>query len=387
MKIGIFGGSFDPVHLEHISLVRAAIESLELDKLIVVPAHTPPHKRNKILSSDEDRLALCRIAFQDIPSVQVSDYEICRGGTSYSYLTCRHFSEEYPNAKLFFLVGTDMLRNFPLWRNPEEILSLATLAVCARAEADGWEQQEQRAFFARYGKNFEVIRYNGKDVSSTRARVYAAAGEDITPLVGERVAAYIQEKGLYKIDGAQEALSLEKPSRRAHSVRVALLAAERAKSLNIDEKKALTAALFHDCAKNLPPCSPLLNGFVAPEGVPSPVLHQYAGAYVAENTFGVSDEEVLNSIRFHTSGKENMTELEKLIFLSDMLESGRDFAGIEELRAAFWRGDRLDECLCLSLRYTLQYLQEKGGDIYDLTQKAYDYIQNKMQEKTGNGGN
>ena len=129
MRIGIFGGSFDPVHIEHVRLAEAAVESLALDALLIMPAHTPPHKTDKALSSDGDRLEMCRLAFEGCKKTQVSDYEMRAGGTSFTYLTCRHFRRLYPEAKLYWLVGTDMLRDFPSWKNPEEILSLATLAV------------------------------------------------------------------------------------------------------------------------------------------------------------------------------------------------------------------------------------------------------------------
>ena len=184
MRIGIFGGSFDPVHKEHVRLAESAVKELSLDRLYVMPAHTPPHKRGKTLSSDEDRSEMCRIAFAHIPGVQVSDYEMKKGGTSYTYLTCRHFAGEYPGAELFWLVGTDMLRDFPTWREPEDILKNAVLAVCARAEEKGWAEREQKAFSERFGKKFSVIGYEGKDVSSTRVRALTAAGEKIAPYVG-----------------------------------------------------------------------------------------------------------------------------------------------------------------------------------------------------------
>lgn len=375
MRIGIFGGSFDPVHVEHVRLAASAIESLTLDKLFVMPAHTPPHKKNKTLASDSDRIEMCRLAFENLPRVEVSDYETKQGGTSYTYLTCRHFKELYPTAELFWLVGTDMLRDFSSWRFPELILETATLAVCARAEEKGWAEREQEKFFERFRKRFAVIGYEGKDVSSTRVRVYAAAGEDVSSFVGEPVAAYIREKGLYEVPHAREALALEKPSRRAHSVRVAVMAAERAAGLKIDERKAVTAALFHDCAKNLPPDSFYLKDFIPPERVPAPVLHQYAGAYVAEKFFRVTDGEVLDAIRFHTSGKENMTPLGKLIFLSDMLEAGRDFEGVKELRTLFWKDkENLDECLKVALEATLEHLEENGKEVYPLTRAAYEFL-------------
>jgi len=113
MRIAIFGGSFDPIHTEHIRLAQAAIEELGLDKLFVMPAYAPPHKKGKALSPDEDRLEMCRLAFQGNDVVEISDYEIQRQGTSYTYLTCQYFREKYPSAEIFWIVGADMLQDFP----------------------------------------------------------------------------------------------------------------------------------------------------------------------------------------------------------------------------------------------------------------------------------
>ncbi|MBQ8374671.1 MAG: nicotinate (nicotinamide) nucleotide adenylyltransferase [Clostridia bacterium] len=379
MRIGVFGGSFDPVHTEHIALARRAKEELGLEKLFVMPAFAPPHKSGRTLSPDRCRLELCRLAFEGIDGVFVSDYEISRGGTSYTYLTLRHFRSLYPDAELFFLVGTDMLRDFPTWKRPEEILSLATLAVCARAEEVGWRQKEGAAFEERFGQSFAVIPYEGKDISSTKIRVLAGAGEDLTPFVGEKAAAYIRENRLYEIFGATPALAMEKPNRRAHSVRVALLAAKRANSLKIPEKQAIQAALLHDCAKNLSADSPYLEGFTPPKGVPPAVLHQYAGAFVAKTVLGVTDEEVLSAIECHTSGKVGMSKLDKLIFLADLVEEERSYEGVELLRKLFW--EDLDECLRVALQETVKYLKRGGGEIYQKTLDACEYYQKKENKE------
>ncbi len=383
MRIGVFGGSFDPVHSEHLRLVRAAMDSLALDKLFVLPAHTPPHKRGKTLSSDEDRLEMCCLAFANLPNVEVSDYEIRKGGTSYTYITCRHFKELFPTAELFFLVGTDMLRDFPTWKNPENILQNATLAVCARDEKEGWVARESEIFEKRFHTKFALIHYNGAPVSSTYIRVLAGAGMPLTPYVESGVEAYIYEKGLYYVPFAKEALALQTPSRAAHSLRVAETAAKRAASLELSERKVITAALLHDCAKNIPMESHLLKDFRLRREwgeVPSPVLHQFTGAYVAENAFGVMDEEILDAIRYHTSGRSNMTTLGTLIFLADMVEEGRNYEGVEVLRELFWREmpktysrKQLFDCLKEALGRTIEYLEEKGEDVYPLTKRAYAY--------------
>ncbi len=379
MRIGIFGGSFDPVHIEHIRVAKATIDSLALDRLLIMPAFAPPHKPNKRLSPNADRLEMCRLAFADVEKAEVCDFEIARGGVSYTYLTCRHFRGLFPDAELFWLVGTDMLRDFPTWKNPENILSNVMLAVCARNEKEGWLERERTAFLERFGRDFAVVRYNGADVSSTKIRVLAAAGEPIGEYVGEKVERYIREKKLYEIPRAKEALALEKESRKAHSLRVAEVAAKRAVDLKIPERKAIAAALFHDCAKNLPKGT-----FSLPNEwgeVPESVRHQFEGAILAEREFGITDEDILNAVRYHTSGRENMSELEKLIFLADMVEEERVYEGVDEIRAAFWENKKgegaLDKCLRLALKGTVEYLQKKGASVYPLTLAALKYYENK----------
>jgi len=387
MRIGIFGGSFDPVHKEHKNFAKAAIECLQLDKLFVMPAHRPPHKPGRVLSSDEDRFRMCELAFADQEKVVVSDYEMKQKGTSYTYLTCKNFRENYAEAEIFFLVGTDMLRDFPTWKNPQSIVSDVTIAVCGRNDEDGWWEEEQRIFQQKFGKKFARVAYNGADVSSTKIRVLAGAGMRLNEFVDEKTEEYIREKELYKIKNAKQALALEKPSRQMHSVRVAELAASRALQLKIPESKAIEAALFHDCGKNLLPNSPYLEGFVLPNEwgeVPASVWHQFAGAYMAEHAFGIEDEDVLNAIRYHTSARENMSELEKLIFLADMLEEERSYEGVETLRKLFWQGQGLDECLEEALFQTLEFLKLKNAEIYPLTQKAYEFYKNRRIYGTGN---
>lgn len=379
MRIGIFGGSFDPVHTEHVNVAESAVKTLKLDKLFIMPAFAPPHKKDKILSPDQDRLAACRLAFSDVEKTEVSDYEIARGGTSYTYLTCKDFSEKYPGSQLFFIVGTDMLRDFPTWKNPEEILSYATLAVCARDEEKGWLKKEQESFYARFHKNFQTLAYEGKAVSSTMIRALAAAGERLTPYVPEAVETYILEKGLYEIPFVQEALALEKPNRRAHSIRVALTAASRAAALKIPERKVIAAALFHDCAKNISADSPLLEGFIPPCDVPNSVWHQYAGEFLARTRYGVEDEDVLNAIKYHTSGRENMSPLEELIFLADMVEPERNYDVVEKLRALFYEGDTLAKCMEEALKGTLLHLEKKGALVYNLTREAYEFYSRKKR--------
>lgn len=377
MKIIIFGGSFNPVHNEHVAMLREAVISVGAQKVIVMPTAVSPHKRAKISAPPADRMAMCRLAFGDV--AEVSPYEVDKGGTSFSYITCEHLKHLYPEDELFFLMGADMFAYFPEWVYPERILSCVTLAVCAR-EGSASVGSAQRKFAELFGRQAQVISYMGAAVSSTRVRVTAALGYDISSFVPKAVQDYISRQKLYVMPNLAEAQKLLKAERAAHTLRVAIMAAENCGRLNIAERTAVTAAALHDCAKNVPLNDKMLAGFTLPEGVPESVVHQFAGAYLAEHRFGVKDSDILNAIRYHTSGRADMSDLEKLIFLCDMLEEGRDFDGIDELRAVFSRD--IDECLYLALKHQLVYLQSSRAEIYPLTRQAYDYVAVRYKNRT-----
>ncbi len=373
MKIALFGGSFDPIHSEHLRLIRAAQEALGLDKVFVIPSFRAPHKQFGAVATGEERLEMCKIALMGWDFATASDFELSAGGTSYTYLTCRAFRARFPGATLYFLVGADMLENFFHWKNPEEILKNATLVACGRGGVEAAPLHEK--FRARFRTDFLELPFMGKDVSSQSVRLALAFGMP-TPALPPAVAQYIEEKGLYRYPAIPAALALEKEERRAHSYRVAKMAVARARSANIPEEKALLAAALHDCGKYVPLSSPLLEGFMPPEDVPAPVLHQYIGAYLAEHEFRVNDGEILDAIRYHASGKEDMTPLGKLIYLADLLEEGRTFAGVEGLRSLFWRD--LDECLLAALEHQLSYLKSRQEPVYPLTERAYLWLKRNM---------
>ena len=160
---------------------------------------------------------------------------------------------------------------------------------------------------------------------------------------------------------------------------VAVTAAEHCVRYGVAERDAVTAALFHDCAKELQKNDCLISGCNVPDDVPLPVVHQFTGAYLAKHKYGINDENILNAIKYHCSGRENMSPLEKLIYLSDMLEEGRDYSGVQNLRDIF----KLDkeEGLFRALDEQLKHLNSSGFPVYSLTQKAYDYIKEHRNDK------
>ncbi|MDE7083788.1 MAG: nicotinate (nicotinamide) nucleotide adenylyltransferase [Clostridia bacterium] len=378
MRIAIFGGAFNPVHREHVNLARAAVRELELDKIIIMPTAVSPHKSGKLSADFWQRFEMCRLAFASVPQAEVGNFELTRGGVSYTYLTCEHFAEIYKNAERWFIIGADMLENFPQWKNPEKILATFSLAACAREDSKGFGDSKA-SVESLFNTKVKTIPYVGEKVSSTAIRTLAALDGEFDMYVNPSVGQYIRDNGLYysgRLNGVKKLLN---PERWAHTVRVAVLCAKNAARASLTEEQAITMAALHDCAKNLPAESPLLSGFVPPrDGVPPSVLHQYSSAYVAEKYFGVTDKTILSAIACHTTGKENMTDADALLFLCDMLEEGRKFDGIEDLRAIF-KSD-LRECLFAALSHQIEYLKSTGAPIDGETEKAYKYIKDKKHE-------
>jgi nicotinate-nucleotide adenylyltransferase len=194
-RTGLFGGTFNPLHNGHIHLARQAFSSLGLDRLIFIPSNIPPHKDPDELCSNEDRLGMCRLAVEDY-GFEVSDYEMQRGGKSYSVYTAEYFSRLYPEDELFLLVGSDMFLSFDKWFRFEDILKMVTLAVISRECDDFSELAEKSVSLGVYGKT-QVIDVPPYPVSSTEIRKKIKTKEDFSCYLPEKVVQYIRLKNLY----------------------------------------------------------------------------------------------------------------------------------------------------------------------------------------------
>lgn len=370
-RTAIFGGTFNPVHNEHIRLVKAAIKELDLDQLIVMPTYISPHK-STVAADAEDRFNMLNLAFANEKKVTVSNYEIKQGGKSYTYLTAEHF-REITDGELFFICGGDMLIDFKTWRNPERILAACSLAVFGREDYAVDYEAERKYFKSKFGKEFVLLDYAGKKDSSTKIRTYVALGLGADGMTDEKVARYIEDKGLYKGDKYEQYVRERLPRKRlVHTAGVVTAAAEKAKELSLDADKVRISATLHDCAKYSD--SGEFDGFVLPKDLPKPVVHAFLGAYVAEKVLGITDEEILDAIRYHTSGKANMSTLGKLIFVADMIEENRDYEGVEELRKLYITDFEVcfKECLKEEMIH-LRHKTQKSSEIYFETVNAYKY--------------
>lgn len=197
MNIGIFGGTFNPPHKGHRNCLESVMRTARLDKAIVIPDRIPPHKQAQDLASGEDRLNMCRLAFGDIEGVEFSDWELKQSGKSYSVLTLRHFHSLYPDDRLFFIMGSDMLLGFREWYCYEEILSLASL-ICISRSAQDTRRLLPFAQELTAGQG-EVMIADAEpfEVSSTQIRERLKKNLDCTCYLEKNVVQYIVDKKLY----------------------------------------------------------------------------------------------------------------------------------------------------------------------------------------------
>ena len=193
MNLGIFGGTFDPPHLGHLLVASHILETLELDRIILVPAATSPHKRNRPLTEAEHRLAMVRLAVAGVPQMEVSDAEVRRGGVSYTVDTLRILQQEHARAGLTLIIGMDNLAEFGAWKDPDDILQIARVVVMTRP---GYQVPHQADAYVRQMQLCAVpeIAIASREI---RRRVYE--GRSIHWMVTPEVEHYILRHGFYLI--------------------------------------------------------------------------------------------------------------------------------------------------------------------------------------------
>ena len=197
-RVGIYGGTFAPIHNGHVSAAKAFMEQMKLDYLFIIPTYMPPHKQ--IDESDDPlyRLRMCELAFEDTDGVIISDCEIARGGKSYTYDTLCELQR--PNTRLFLLCGTDMVLSFDKWYRFEDIFKMC-YPVYVRRENDvmlgNMLVSKIQEYYQKYGVMFRRVITDPIEISSTEVRRAVAAGEDISDLVPPSVERFIKENRLY----------------------------------------------------------------------------------------------------------------------------------------------------------------------------------------------
>lgn len=394
LKIGIFGGTFNPPHLGHLAAARTAVTALGLDKLLIIPAAIPPHKElPQGTPAPEHRLAMVEKMADALllPEVaEVSGMELEREGKSYTSDTLAQLREQYPDAELWLLMGTDMFLTLHLWHEPEKILELAGVCAFGRTEQDTEEVfAPQREFLQRTfpGARITTITLPGLvDVSSTRLRELLASGEGEEYLY-PAVCGYILMNHLYGTHADLKHLDI--PELRACSYSMVMQkrvrhirgteeeAVRLAKRWGANEDYARRAGILHDCTKYLSGEEHI--AICEQYGVPLDelerkavkLLHSKTGACMARYVFGEPDE-VYEAIFWHTTAKENMTTLEKILYVADYMEPNRSFDGVERLRQLAYSD--LDKALLLGVETTIQEMKDRNLPVHRSTLRAQAWL-------------
>lgn len=393
MKIGIYGGTFNPPHLGHMAAAKTAVQVLGLDKLILVPAAVPPHKQLPEGSATaEQRLDMVRLMADNLnlPGVaQVSDIELRREGKSYTSDTLVAMKALYPDAELWLLMGTDMFLTLHNWHEPKKIMDLAGICAFGRTEQDGEELfAPQRKFLQeQYNARLTTITLPGLvDISSTQLRnvLEKEQGEEY---LCPAVYGYILMNGLYGTNADLKHLdlpelracsySMVRAKRIPHIMGTEEEAVRLAKRWGVDEMLARRAAILHDCTKyleldeQLALCRQYGVELDELEQRAVKLLHSKTGACIARHIFG-EDEQVYQAIFWHTTGKADMSMAEKVIYLADYIEPTRDFDGVEPLRALAY--EDIDKALLMGMEMTIEEMKQRGNPIHKNTQAARDWL-------------
>lgn len=398
-SIAIMGGTFDPIHYGHLVTAEAVRHRFQVDKVVFIPTGRPAHKTDKEVTHNEHRYLMAVLATMRNENFEVSRLEIDRPGITYTIDTIEQLKKMCrPDVRLYFITGADAIHQIMSWKEPERLLSLCDFVAVTRP---GYQKNQMFEEIGELREKFEsrihYMEVPALAISSSDIRTRAQKGMPIQYLLPQEVEDYIHKFGLYRnqrknevkfmlpIEVMQEKLqSALSVKRYIHTMGVSEEAVRLAEifGTQAEQQKAKVAGLLHDCAKDYP--KELRERFCKEYKVKlddimkqqPDLIHPFLGAEVAKREYKVKDEEVLNAIRYHTTGRANMSTLEKIVFIADYIEPNREkFDGLEEARRLAYLD--LDMAMKFILEETIAYVKERGRLLHPLSLEALEYYKNK----------
>ena len=392
-SFAIMGGTFDPIHYGHLATAAAVKYKFGLDKILFIPAGRPAHKDNSKVTDNEDRYKMTCLAVESNPDFLVTRMEIDRPGKSYSVDTVRELKKICGHdVRFYFITGADAILDIFTWKNPAELLSLCEFIAVTRP---GYTKKKMVDgivnIIEQYGSKIYYMEVPALDISSSDIRKRLRSGMPVKYLLPESVEKYIYENHLYEQETDREessvlsynviqqrlqsVLSIE---RYIHTLGVVKTAKKLAVRYGCDVEKASLAALLHDCTKDYP--EDMKRRFCKEYHVTIDkymdkkidLVHPFLGAEVARREFGVEDEEILNAIKYHTTGRPNMTMLEKIVFVADFIEPNRKkIDNLEEIRKVAY--EDIDKAVKMILENTIEFVRKSGKVLHPLSLEALEY--------------
>ncbi len=387
-KIGIMGGTFDPIHNQHLFIANSALQKLNLDIVLFIPTGKVPHKDNIHITNKIDRYNMTALAINNNEKFFISDIEINNDNTCYSFETLQKIKER-TDAELYFIIGMDTLYSLHTWRNLDIVSNLCKLVTFKRPNYE--DSKENKIALEKH--NFEI--HNIDDVSisisSTDVREKLQKGESVKYLIPDNVIDYINNHNLFTPSFSDEYLdnltsdlkNTISEKRYNHTMSVLTLTKELALKYGVDARNAEICALLHDFAKEMTDKEIIdyanknniyLDGYTKEN---LHIAHGLIASNIAEKKYKVYNKDMLNAISFHTTGRENMTILEKIIFLADKLEPTRHYKELDELtKLAF---SDIDMCMLKSIENIMKF---RGDDeAHALSIVTLYYYEKLIQER------
>lgn len=385
-KIGIMGGTFDPIHYGHLMLAEQIRTSFFLDEILFIPVGKPPHKTHSISADREQRLEMTRLATLTNPYFHVSDIETKRNETTYTIDTIKRLKESLsPNDQLYFITGADAIILLDTWKNYDELIKLVTFVGATRPGVDLDSLNDKvKQLMTDYNAKIEMCYIPALAISSTDIRNRVNDEKSIRYLLPESVESYIEFAGLYKAHHQDYHVLKEylkrnlSKHRYEHTLETAKLARKLAIRYNVDPINAEFAGLCHDFAKEIDRESMLkhiedFTVYFDPCIKKNPNLaHGEVGAELLSKYFGIEDEAILDAIRWHTYGNKYMSTLSKIIYVADIIEPTRDFEGIIKLRHLAY--EDLDQTMIAYYELNNSYLNDTKSGVHSYTQEMIDQI-------------
>ena len=389
MKICISGGTFDPIHKGHIEIAKIALSQFNLDKVIFMPTGNSYMKSD--VTPSIHRYKMLKLAIEGIDKFEISDLEIKREGYTYTKDTVAYFKENYPDDELYFLIGTDTLFMLEKWYMPEYLFKNLIFIVAKRCDAESVAKAEELK--EKFNADIRFMHNDIIDISSTEIREEfdnKSYDEFNNRFFDKKVFEYIKENHLYKEMNDAEMITLLskelKESRLMHTFGVIDTATALAKAYQADIKKCERAALLHDCAKYMPLeemiaiCERNFVELNDLEKSKDSLLHAKAGACLAYEKYGIKDKEMLDAIKYHTTGKPDMSLIEKIIFVSDFIEPGRTHSEKLPMYRMIAMADINLVCMNI-LKDTLDYLESLNEEIDPLTKETYIFYKDLISKR------
>ena len=376
-RIAIFAGAFDPIHLGHISVMKAVLSQGQADEIILLLSSAPPYRKPMI--PPKALRELCKTAISDLPSVHLADEKPLKSGQSVIE-AIKSIKNKNDKAEYLYIVGADKLAGLLHWSKVPKLFKLCRFLVYPRL---GYEAEETIRFASAQGLRAELLKMAPVDISSSMVRVQLKQLTDAPGMLDPQVARLIARQGLYQAPYAALIKPYISQQRYMHTLGVRDLAVELAYEHHLPMQAAAAAALLHDCVKEMK--LGMMQAMARhyrlcehPDEMKSSVLlHGKIAAVFAEHRYDVHDEDVLNAIRYHTTGRPGMSQMELCLFVADKAEKGRKpYRGLDDIRRLMHQN--LERAALASMKDTRKYVATAGQTYCEETDAAIDYLEHDL---------